>query len=184
MKYYFISKNLLEHNACKTILSKGEGVVNEIAPNGSLYIYYCAPGITKAEIEAFRYGVPKVHCYERYGMSALVFSGIFPVECVINPSYYTDNRYELFKNKKEVDIVCYLCDTASCEIVDVKVLFLSGAKLEKVKSNIDLNSGCTRRDYEKWISNVLYANDYKTNLKLSTYIGNCEISANTSVLLI
>ena len=184
MKNYFISKNLLEHNACKTILSKGEGVVNEIAPNGSLCIYYCAPHITKAELEVFRYGSPKVHHYERYGMSALVFSGIFPVECVINPSYYTDNRYELFKKKEELEIVCYLCDTASCEIVDAKVLFLNGAKLEKVKNGIDLNGAYSRRDYENWIVNVLYANDYKTNLKLSTYIGNCETSPNTSMLLI
>lgn len=181
---YFTSKNLFEHTNYERILLNGGGIVNEIAPDGNIRIYFYAHNITKEEMETFHNGTPRVYHYERYGMSSLLFAGIFRVECSINPSYYTDNRYELFKQKDELEISCFLCDIAKNEIVGAKILTLSDKKLEKVKMGLELNSKHDRYEYDNWISNVLYANDYKSNIKLSTCIGLCDVSSNTNIILV
>ncbi|MBQ8298302.1 MAG: hypothetical protein IJX99_00250 [Clostridia bacterium] len=181
---YLTSKNLFENKNYKNILLNGGGVVNEITPEGNIQVYFYAPYITKEEMETFNNGTPRVYHYERKGMSSLLFTGIFRVECSINPSYYTDNRYELLKGKDEIEISCFLCDIAKHEMVGAKILTLSGAKLEKVKMGLELNSKHTKSEYDYWISTVLYANDYKTNIKLATNIGLCTVPTDKSILLV
>ena len=180
---YLMSKNLFENKNYKNILLNGGGVVNEITPEGNIQVYFYAPYITKEEMEAFHNGTPRVYHYERKGMSSLLFTGIFRVECSINPSYYTDNRFELLKEKDEIEISCFLCDIAKHEMVGAKILTLSGAKLEKVKMGLELNSKHSKSEYDYWISTVLYANDYKTNIKLATHIGLCTVSSVKNILL-
>jgi len=166
------------------ILSNGGGVVNEITPEGNIEVYFYAPDITKEEMETFHNGTPRVYHYERKGMSSLLFTGIFKVECSINPNYYTDNRYELLKGKDELEISCFLCDISKHEIVGAKILTLSGAKLDKVKAGLELNSNHSKSEYDNWIFSVLYANDYRTNIKLATHIGLCTVPTDKNILLV
>lgn len=160
------------------------GVINEITPDGNISVIVCAPKLSNCEIENFKFNTARMFLYENNGMTALLFSGMFKAECAINPRYYLDERYELLKQNDEILIRCFLCDTNYLEIVDAKVLSVTGKQRDRLVYGFEQNSRYTKGEYDSWIDFVLYRDSFNTNCKSAENLGVCKVSSDTEIIIV
>lgn len=164
--------------------SMGNCNSNEITESGNIELCIIAPYITSHEINRFNEKTPIAYYFERENKSAIIFDfGSFKCELVINPSYYHDNRYELFKQGDEREMLISLIDSSLDKIVARKLVSLKGKVLDMFRKGLELNNKCTRDEYNAWISNTLYKNDYKYNIKTSYYLGKCYEVPNVEFII-
>lgn len=157
-----------------------DGISGEIGRDGNLYITAYMPDITACEIRSFQRDF-NAYYYERKGKAAILLDGM-RYEMVINPSYYTDDRFEKLQKKEKVYCICKLVDTHLHMVVDVKVCEIEGKELCYLKKMLLLNNEYTRDELEEWIVTVLYAKGYENNRRESVYVGKVRESTDIHVL--
>lgn len=156
-----------------------DGISGEIGRDGNLYITAYMPDITVCEIRSFQRDF-NAYYYERKGKAAILLDGM-RYEMVINPSYYTDDRFEKLQKKEKVYCICKLVDTHLHMVVDVKVCEIEGKELCYLKKMLLLNNEFTRDELEEWIVTVLYARGYENNRRESVYVGKVRESTDIQV---
>lgn len=182
---YFTPKHLTEEHFELISACNGNGTLNEITPDGNLDTYIIAPYISPQEVQILHSCTPATYFYEKGNNSAILINlKAFVNELIVNPSYYTDDRWNKFKDGTNKNLTIYLIDSAKNVIVAAKVFSLQGNTLRKIRTSLEQNSKSSRNELDFWTLTNLYTHNANENIKRSSYIGKCYENPNIEVILV
>lgn len=160
------------------------GTYSDIDEDGNLHIYLLYNNPRPEEIKCFQTQTPSLYYYELRDMSALLLDFCGMTEVTINPSYYTDGRYEKLLTKPELLVHCTLVDPIKRTALMSKTFTVSNKQRKVINKGLELNNKHNRLEFTTWISTVLYSRTAKDNIRLSQYLGRLYESRDTEINVI
>lgn len=160
------------------------GTYSDIDEDGNLHIFLLYNNPRPQEIEAFKKQTPSLYYYELRDMSALLLDFCGKTEVAINPSYYTDDRYEKLLTKQELLVHCTLVDPVRRTALMSRTFTVSNKQRRVITKGLELNNKRNRLEFTTWISSVLYSRTAQENIRISKYLGRLYESKDTELNVI
>ena len=177
---YLISKEAALNNFRLSGLKNG--TVLDIDITGDLNLFIAMPNVQTIELDKFLNDDAKLYYYSKGGKSAIIIEWCIAGEYVFCPMVCPKESFDLFMNKEEVQIVCLLYDSLIGDIIETRVLKISGKILNAVKDSFNRNAPYTQSELNEWTLLVLYSKSTKKNIRESLYLGKTSSSEDKILL--